>query len=233
MDREWRSPRLARALAGAGLAMALFGGVATAQQATSATAEVKDLNGSTIGVVTFVPGVGVVQVTGQLRGLPPGLHGTHLHEVGRCEAPFASAGGHWNPTGRQHGLDNPQGAHVGDLAVGTPLAEGSNLRVGADGTAALRAVARGATLAAGPAAVLDGDGNSLVIHAGQDDNVTDPAGNTGERIACGVIVARTQALPRTGGAGAAPVLAGGGSALLALAGLALRGRRRLSLQGRV
>jgi Cu-Zn family superoxide dismutase len=101
-------------------------------------------------------------------GLTPGVHGMHLHAVGRCDPPdFASAGPHWNPASRKHGTENPEGPHLGDLP---------NLTVGADGRAS-------ATLAV-PPELLDEDGAALVIHAGPDDYRTDPSGNSGARIAC-------------------------------------------------
>ena len=166
-------------------------------------------NGVTIDV-TF-QGVDVVK---------PGEHGIHLHAVGKCDGPdFATAGGHFNPAGRQHGLQNPAGAHAGDLP---------NLVVG-PGTAtqsgyAYRATAAGVTLAAGPTSLLDADGTALVIHANPDDEVTDPTGNSGGRIACAVLrmEAGTPGLPSTGQGGMAgqTMLQ---AALVALAGLALGG----------
>ena len=120
-----------------------------------------------------------LRVTVRARGLPPGPHGLHLHMVGRCLAPdFASAGGHWNPTGHAHGRDNPRGAHAGDLP---------NLSIGADGRGKLRFVVPGARLT-GSGGLLDEDGGALVIHAGPDDYRTDPSGNSGGRIACGVVL---------------------------------------------
>jgi Cu-Zn family superoxide dismutase len=152
----------------------------------------------------------------------------HLHEFGRCEAPFASAGDHWNPTAHAHGVRSPAGPHIGDVYNQVEAAVGSNARAGADGTAALRGLFRGVTLRGGVAPLLDADGNALMIHAGEDDNVTDPSGNSGGRIACGVIVAGPAALPRTG-AGVAGVAGGTAGAvaggLLGLTGLLLRRRR--------
>ncbi len=226
--------------------------IATAQQA-GATAELRDSNGQSIGTATFSQVSGGVQVAGTFRGLPPGEHGIHVHEIGRCDPPdFMSAGGHFNPTGRQHGLQNPQGAHVGDIP---------NLTVGADGTGSITATFQGAVLGAGPTSFLDADGSALVIHANADDEVTDPTGNSGGRIACGLLtssapaqqgptakpagspvakpaVAPAQApaqkpsvqapaaLPRTGGSlPLAEILAGLGGAM-AVTGLAFRARRR-------
>ncbi len=109
----------------------------------------------------------------EAEGLPYGVHGIHLHAVGRCDGPdFKSAGAHWNPAGKQHGHDNPQGAHLGDLR---------NLEAGADGRATASFTVDGD--------MGDADGTSLVIHAKPDDNKTDPSGNSGGRIACAVLVA--------------------------------------------
>jgi Cu-Zn family superoxide dismutase len=121
--------------------------------------------------VTLQEGAEGSTLTIQGAGLPPGDHGLHLHEKGLCEGPaFASAGGHWNPTARKHGRDNPAGAHLGDLP---------NLGVAAtrNGTASF-------TL---PPGARDADGTALVIHAKPDDYRTDPSGNSGNRIACAVI----------------------------------------------
>jgi len=108
-------------------------------------------------------------------GLPHGIHGIHLHSVGRCDPPdFASAGPHWNPAGRKHGLNNPAGPHAGDLP---------NVEVAANGVLGATVVVSGANMAS----LLDADGSALVIHAAADDNITDPSGNSGPRIACAVI----------------------------------------------
>lgn len=116
-------------------------------------------------------------------GLAPGTYGVHVHSVGRCDPPaFAGAGPHWNPTARQHGKDNPKGMHMGDLP---------NLVVGADGRGSYQYAIADATFA-GPSAdaLLDADGAAVVIHAQADDYRTDPSGNSGARIACGVLVPR-------------------------------------------
>lgn len=115
------------------------------------------------------------------EGLPPGMHGVHVHGVGKCTPPdFASAGGHWNPLGRQHGRDNPNGMHMGDLP---------NLNIGADGKGVLEIVMPGERIADGPNPMLDADGAAIVVHAAADDMKTDPSGNSGSRIACGVFSA--------------------------------------------
>lgn len=112
------------------------------------------------------------------KGLPAGVHGIHLHAVGKCEGPgFTSAGAHLNPHGKQHGHDNPAGAHLGDLP---------NLTAGADGSAGLSAGIDGARTDI-EQALFDADGTAVVIHATADDYKTDPSGNSGSRIACGVL----------------------------------------------
>ena len=118
---------------------------------------------------------GSLVVRVEAEGLPPGPHGVHLHTVGRCDAPdFQTAGAHWNPTNRQHGRDNPQGAHQGDLP---------NLDIGSDGRGTLDFSVSGATLNQ----LLDADGAAVVVHADADDYRTDPSGNSGGRIACGIV----------------------------------------------
>ncbi|HEX2037009.1 MAG TPA: superoxide dismutase family protein [Chloroflexota bacterium] len=228
--------RVLGALAGAGLAAALLTGEALAQQPPApalARAEVRNQQGAVLGTATFTQTRDGVAIAGELRGLPPGLHGIHLHETGRCEAPFTSAGAHFNPAGAQHGIRNPQGAHTGDVVNLADLDVGSNLLVTPNGTATLRFLAREATLGPGRLSVFDADGSALVIHAAEDDNITDPTGNSGDRIACGVLVAAAQvpgALPRTGQPtavlpGAVPAALG---ALVVAAGglLTLASRRR-------
>lgn len=114
-------------------------------------------------------------------GMPAGVHGIHLHEKGLCDGPkFESAGAHWNPAGKKHGRDNPEGAHAGDLA---------NLTVAADGTATVSIPVAGAKMASGNMMLADADGTALVIHAKADDYKTDPSGNSGDRIACAVVAA--------------------------------------------
>lgn len=131
--------------------------------------------GQTIGSVRAWQTAGGVDFRVTAAGLPKGIHGVHVHSVGRCDPPdFASAGGHWNPLGRKHGLDNPAGAHAGDLR---------NVEVSANGALSTTVTLSGASLDE----LLDPDGAALVIHADKDDYVTDPSGNSGARIACAVI----------------------------------------------
>lgn len=120
-----------------------------------------------------------LQVRLEAFGMPAGTYAAHVHTTGTCTAPtFESAGGHWNPTGAQHGSENPAGAHKGDLP---------NMTVGADGNGSLEFTVPGATVAGGPNSLLDADGAAVMIHAKADDYRTDPAGNAGNRIACGVL----------------------------------------------
>lgn len=120
-----------------------------------------------------------LKVTIDARGMAPGTYAWHIHATGRCDAPdFASAGGHWNPTGRSHGTGNPQGPHLGDLP---------NLTIGANGSGYAEARIEGASLIGGASPLMDADGAAIVIHAQADDNRTDPSGNSGARIACGVL----------------------------------------------
>ncbi len=132
------------------------------------------------GEVIVAQGENGLIVNIKAQGMSPGPHGVHIHETGKCEGPdFKSAGGHWNPAARQHGFDNPQGAHAGDFF---------NLDIGADGTGSLEAMIPGATLSDGDNALLDADGAAFVVHAGPDDLKTDPSGASGGRIACGIFV---------------------------------------------
>jgi Cu-Zn family superoxide dismutase len=132
-------------------------------------------NGQQIGTVRMWETPGAVSFRVEANGLSVGRKGLHVHAVGRCDAPsFTTAGPHWNPTMRKHGLANPAGPHAGDLP---------NVPVAANGTLRETIVLSGASLAG----LRDGDGSALVLHAREDDNVTDPSGNSGDRIACAVL----------------------------------------------
>ena len=152
---------------------------AAGEGAHQASATLYSPAGDVVGWARFTEDAsGVVHVNVKVQGLAPGLHGLHLHAVGACRPTFAAAGGHHNPLGHQHGLENPYGAHGGDLP---------NLVVNGAGQGRLNATTERATLSAGPVSLFDADGSALVIHAAEDDQVTDPTGNSGGRIACGVI----------------------------------------------
>jgi Cu-Zn family superoxide dismutase len=138
----------------------------------------KDAAGKSVGTLTLTQDSQGIAVAGRLTGLPRGEHGIHLHAVGRCDAPkFESAGDHWNPTNRQHGSESPQGPHLGDLP---------NITVAQNGSIEIRQNTPGGTLA-GANALLDGDGATIVVHARRDDYKTQPSGDSGDRIACGVV----------------------------------------------
>jgi Cu-Zn family superoxide dismutase len=152
----------------------------SAQAAKKAKANLLNAKGAPVGTATFSEKPNGVQLELKVSNLSPGLHGFHIHAVGRCEAPdFKSAGPHFNPEGKQHGWDNPLGHHLGDL---------QNLDVGPDGKANVRILVPGVTLGEGSKSLFHEGDTSLVIHEKPDDGKTDPAGNAGARIACGVIV---------------------------------------------
>lgn len=140
----------------------------------SAQAVLHDATGAEVGHAMATTVAGGVRFTADVHGLPAGTHGIHVHTTGLCDAPgFTTAGGHWNPTGMKHGSMNPQGPHEGDMP---------NLIVGNDGRGTIAVVVPAATIAA----LMDADGAAMVVHAGPDDLMTDPSGNSGGRIACGV-----------------------------------------------
>ena len=162
----------------------LVAGCASMMQPTTAgntaAAELQNSNGRSTGTATFTQVPGGVRIVVEAKGLSPGSHAVHIHEVGKCEGPqFNTAGGHFNPDKKQHGTMNPQGAHAGDLP---------NLTIVMDGTGRLEAITDRMTLGAGATSLFDADGSAIVVHAGPDDLKTDPTGNSGGRIACGVVV---------------------------------------------
>ena len=146
--------------------------------ASSLIVVLKDLRGRTVGKVTLTDAPNGVLIRGRLKGLPKGIHALHFHEVGKCEPPFKTAGGHFNPTQKTHGMLDPGGAHAGDLP---------NVVVPKGGKVDFEAFAPNLTLATGSTALLDADGTALVLHAKADDHHTQPSGDAGDRIACGVI----------------------------------------------
>jgi Cu-Zn family superoxide dismutase len=163
----------------AAVALLLASSAPAFAQTPGASADLKTPAGETVGTATFTQESGGTRLKAQVRGLPPGPHGIHVHAVGKCDPPdFMSAGGHFNPTSKMHGLNNPQGAHAGDMP---------NLTVGADGTGTYDALLKDVSLSTGSGSLFGPDGTALVIHAAADDEVTDPSGNSGARIACGPI----------------------------------------------
>ena len=141
-------------------------------------AQLSRANGVPVGTAQLVSDGETLSLAVAATGLEPGEHGFHLHTTGSCEAPdFSSAGGHLNPLGREHGSLNPEGKHVGDMP---------NLVVGASRSASVE-VDIGPDTAAYRDYMFDADGTAVVIHAGPDDYRTDPAGDAGSRVACGVL----------------------------------------------
>lgn len=139
-------------------------------------AEMMDSTGKKLGMLTVSDDAGGIMIMGALTGLPKGEHAIHVHTTGSCTPNFAAAGGHWNPTNKEHGKDSPKGPHLGD----TP-----NFTVAGDTTSVMVTTPGGSLK--GENAVLDADGAAIVIHAKADDYKSQPAGAAGDRIACGVI----------------------------------------------
>jgi Cu-Zn family superoxide dismutase len=166
----------ARRLSAVGVSLVL-GITLTNSAAAQARATLHDAAGRDVGSVTLTPASSGSLVHLELHGLPPGWHGVHVHAVGRCEAPFQTAGSHWDVGGHAHGPFGAHGPHSGDLP---------NVLVGADSSATVEFVASGLALS-GAENALDADGAAIVVHAGRDDYRTDPSGNSGGRIACGVL----------------------------------------------
>lgn len=145
----------------------------------SAAAHLRDASGRAVGTAVLLQQGGEVRLLLDVSGLPVGDKAVHIHEVGQCDPPsFASARGHFNPTGAQHGTSNPRGPHAGDLP---------NITVDASGRGHLEVSTKRVTLGKGPTSLFDADGSALVVHVKADDMLTDPAGDSGDRLACGVI----------------------------------------------
>ena len=152
-------------------------GAGAAWDPETTTVVMRDSAGADLGTLSLIEAPHGIVVLGKLTGLPPGEHGLHIHTTGKCAPTFDAAGGHWNPLAKQHGLDNPGGPHMGDLL---------NIMVADDGTVTVNSTTQGGSFK-GEHPLLDADGAAVVIHAGTDDNRTDPSGNAGARIACGVV----------------------------------------------
>lgn len=155
----------------------------TGDAMTTASASLMDAQGRAIGQARFEQTPHGVLVKLDLKNATPGIHGLHIHDVGRCDGPsFESAGGHFDAAARQHGFLNPRGHHAGDLP---------NIEVPASTQLSLEHMMANVTLDPGPRTLLDTNGSSIVIHAGKDDYMTEPAGDSGDRLACGRIMRDT------------------------------------------
>lgn len=166
-------------LAGCGPRAESLGRVTGAPPSLMLSTRLLTADGNSLGEVELLQMADGVQLIARVNGLPAGEYAMHLHAVGRCVGPdFVSAGPHFNPEGRQHGRDNPMGAHAGDLP---------NVQVNGSGLGDINIMLPGLRLADGAAPLLDDDGAAVVLHARADDYRSDPAGNAGSRIACGEI----------------------------------------------
>ncbi len=190
------------------LLMMTFVAIAGAQ-GTNATAQLEDSDGNPVGSAEFVEGPNGLTITVNLQpgqqAVTPGEHGIHIHRVGSITPDFEAAGEHFNPTNAQHGFNNPQGPHAGDL---------QNIIVNEDGSASYQTIAPLVTLSGGENALLDSDGSALVIHQNADDYQTDPSGESGDRVAAGVIRLSTTGESTSttiGGTTSGPLPSSGGS----------------------
>ena len=155
-------------------------GTTGSRPAATASANLVDAQGRSVGQAFLQQTPQGVLLKLDLKNATPGIHGLHVHDVGRCDSPsFESAGGHFNPTNRQHGFVNPRGAHAGDLP---------NIEVPATTQHSVEYFLADITIDPGPRSLSDQNGSSIVIHAAKDDHATDPAGESGDRLACGPIV---------------------------------------------
>jgi Cu-Zn family superoxide dismutase len=162
-----------------GLTAVLLAAATLPSQAQTAKASLQNAEGKDAGSVTLTQTPHGVLLALTLKGIPAGEHAFHVHAVGKCEAPFTSAGGHFNPESKKHGVMAMEGSHAGDMP---------NLFVPASGELKVEVINAAITLEKGkPNSVFDADGSAVIVHAGVDDYKTDPTGNAGDRIACGLI----------------------------------------------
>jgi Cu-Zn family superoxide dismutase len=150
---------------------------ASGQETATATATLVGPDGAELGTATFTETPHGVLVTAELSGFPAGVHGFHLHDVGSCAPDFSQAGGHYNPAGAEHGFLSEGGPHAGDMP---------NIHVPESGALTIEVMNTYVSFE-GENPIFDADGTTLMIHAGADDYSGQPAGNSGDRIACGVI----------------------------------------------